>query len=142
MNRGKRYRQYLQSADWKSKRQFATDAAEGRCQLCNAGPPLQVLHRTYENVPNERPGDLIVLCVGCHFRFHRKPRPDVSKAERRKQLDEQILAILGSGPMTYKRMKAQLRAPAGQIWSRTRKLINAKKVEWCRGGTQLQLKES
>ncbi len=64
------YRSYLQSAAWKQRRREAIQRAGGRCQVCNSSGPLEVHHRTYKRVGRELPGDLTVLCRGCHARFH------------------------------------------------------------------------
>lgn len=66
------YYKYLQTKEWKCKRKNAIEKAGGRCQLCNRGEDsiLHVHHRTYENVGDEAPGDLIVLCGRCHAKFH------------------------------------------------------------------------
>lgn len=66
------YHKYLQSEHWKAIRNEAIERAGGRCQLCNKPGILHVHHRTYENVSNEKPGDLIVLCGHCHAKFHDK----------------------------------------------------------------------
>lgn len=68
------YREYLQTPEWKRRRQEHLNAAGERCQVCNRGPgkgtSLHVHHRTYANRGNERFNDLIVLCGGCHQYFH------------------------------------------------------------------------
>lgn len=64
------YHEYLQSEGWKVRRQWKLEAAGDRCQLCDATHHLQVHHRTYERLGNERISDLIVLCEGCHRKFH------------------------------------------------------------------------
>lgn len=65
------YREYLRSAHWKVTREAALQRAGHRCQLCGShSGTLEVHHNTYENIGNERPEDLIVLCRDCHGRFH------------------------------------------------------------------------
>lgn len=66
------YKHYLQTEHWKSIRSEAIKQADYKCQLCNKNAHLQVHHRTYENRGNEKSGDLIVLCKGCHAKFHNK----------------------------------------------------------------------
>lgn len=64
------YRKYLQSPEWKRRRQKAIDAANYTCQRCGQGQeehnPLEVHHRSYENFGNETEKDLIVVCKNCH----------------------------------------------------------------------------
>ena len=66
------YAGYLRTATWAGVRYGALERAEWRCQLCNSKGPLHVHHRTYENVRNEKPADLTVLCAPCHAKFHDK----------------------------------------------------------------------
>lgn len=66
------YDEYLQTPEWEDRRKIAIEKAGGRCQLCNRNGKLHVHHRTYENRGSERDGDLIVLCAGCHAKFHDK----------------------------------------------------------------------
>ena len=66
------YHGYLRTKLWEDKRNQKLKEAEYRCQLCNSNDSLQVHHRTYDNVFNERKSDLIVLCRKCHALFHGK----------------------------------------------------------------------
>ena len=70
------YSDYLQTSHWQSKRQEALSYADNRCQLCNKNSELHVHHRTYENLWNEPPSDLTVLCKDCHAKFHDKIEVD------------------------------------------------------------------
>lgn len=60
------YLAYLNSAEWKSKRNAALRRFGFRCERCNAKRDLQVHHKTYERMGYERDADLEVLCVDCH----------------------------------------------------------------------------
>ena len=72
------YDGYLTTAWWASVRAGAMERAGGRCQVCNAdGPILDVHHRTYERLGQERDSDLTVLCRGCHELFHANGRLEV-----------------------------------------------------------------
>jgi 5-methylcytosine-specific restriction endonuclease McrA len=64
------YRDYLQSDDWKYRRDRALRRAGFRCQVCSGNGELHVHHRTYVRRGNEAKGDLIVLCATCHQLFH------------------------------------------------------------------------
>jgi len=64
------YAEYLQTTHWHFKRSDALKRSKYRCQLCNSTKRLDVHHRTYENLGNEEPEDLIVLCRKCHEHFH------------------------------------------------------------------------
>jgi hypothetical protein len=65
---------YLQTDHWKRVRKEAIERAGHRCQLCNRHyneATLQAHHRTYDRRGQEEPGDLTVLCVDCHGKFHK-----------------------------------------------------------------------
>ncbi len=65
------YLDYLASPEWRAKRMLALKRAGFCCQLCNyGGAPLDVHHRTYARLGDERVEDLTVLCRKCHDAFH------------------------------------------------------------------------
>lgn len=70
------YRQYLNSPAWEAKRRQALERAGQRCQTCGRRRDLEVHHNTYSNLGDEKPEDLVVLCLYCHrlFKF-RMPAP-------------------------------------------------------------------
>lgn len=68
--RGMPYREYLRTSEWRARRLVALERAEHRCQVCNTPERLDVHHRTYEHIGEERDEDLLVLCRGCHGLFH------------------------------------------------------------------------
>ena len=65
-----RYKRYLQSDEWKEKREKIMVFWDFKCALCFSPRGLQVHHRTYARVGNERLQDLILLCNRCHGKFH------------------------------------------------------------------------
>ncbi len=64
------YHAYLQSDAWHQKREFMLRRAGYRCQVCNKKGRLELHHRTYERLGEERMEDLLVLCSSCHGLFH------------------------------------------------------------------------
>jgi hypothetical protein len=60
--------EYYLSPEWALKRAFALNRAEGRCERCQTKGRLEAHHLTYENLFNEKPEDLEVLCPKCHHR--------------------------------------------------------------------------
>ena len=66
----KAYWCYLQSPQWQAVRQKALKKAKNRCSLCNGKKRLNVHHRTYERIGQERASDVTVLCASCHERHH------------------------------------------------------------------------
>ncbi len=69
------YEEYLRTPYWKRRREEKLQAVGHRCQLCNRGSgTLDVHHRTYERLGEERDVDLTVLCRACHDTFHEHRR--------------------------------------------------------------------
>ncbi len=65
------YEDYLKSAYWQQRRFFALRRAGFRCQVCNTDKKkLNVHHRSYERIGEEKYADIIVLCEDCHKLFH------------------------------------------------------------------------
>lgn len=60
--------EYLQTREWKDRKERMLQHVGYRCQLCNGKRHLSVQHRTYERRGNELDADLIVLCRRCDVR--------------------------------------------------------------------------
>lgn len=70
------YKRYLKSPRWEAKRKMYF-AKYGRvCQACKKrGGPLNLHHKSYDNLFNEPLADLVALCLDCHREveaLHRK----------------------------------------------------------------------
>lgn len=74
------YRDYLQSPEWAVVRRLALEQADHACRLCGGRDGLDVHHRTYERLGQERLADVIVLCRDCHSRFHDRTMSDDPRA--------------------------------------------------------------
>ena len=71
--KGKPYGEYLKTKEWQQTRRRALKSAGYKCQLCGTdGVQLHVHHKTYDNIGEEKPDDLIVLCKACHKKQHGK----------------------------------------------------------------------
>lgn len=76
------YQAYLKSPHWKAVRAWAIERAGGVCQICRSGGLLEAHHNNYKNLGAELPGDLIVLCRGCHGLYStRLPPPPLNDDE-------------------------------------------------------------
>ena len=64
------YKDYLKSDHWKNTRDRVAEYWGHRCAVCNSPDNVQVHHRTYEHIGQERMQDLILLCDDCHRKFH------------------------------------------------------------------------
>ena len=68
------YREYLQSATWKMKRQESLIRAGHKCEMCGSEDRLEVHHKTYDRFGQEMAVDLTVLCRSCHEKADTKRR--------------------------------------------------------------------
>lgn len=64
------YVAYLKTDHWDRVRRAELRAAEYRCRLCYAQTGLEVHHRSYERLGEERPADVFAICGTCHSRQH------------------------------------------------------------------------
>ena len=71
--KAKPYSEYLKTKEWQQTRRRALKSAGYKCQLCGTdNVELHVHHKTYDNIGEEKPDDLIVLCKACHEKQHGK----------------------------------------------------------------------
>lgn len=82
-----RYRRYLQSDAWKTKRKSVLQAAGFRCRRCGA-PATEVHHETYKRIYNERMSDLTALCSKCHEAAHTRTPKRKKKITPKKNGDQ------------------------------------------------------
>ena len=90
-SRKERYDAYIASDAWRENRKPALEYAEHRCQVCNTDKHLDVHHRTYERLGNEKPNDLTVLCRSCHELFETSGRK-LAKPKT-KRINGQVVTI-------------------------------------------------
>mgnify|MGYP000388767799 CR=1 FL=1 len=64
------YWKYLKSEHWQTMRRLALERAEGQCAICGASERVEVHHRDYSRLGEERLADLTVLCDPCHELYH------------------------------------------------------------------------
>lgn len=67
-----KYTRYLQSPEWKNKRELVLKRDNYKCQACLTGLATQVHHKSYEFVDlsgSEPCFDLISVCYPCHTRI-------------------------------------------------------------------------
>lgn len=68
--RAMEYADYLQTPEWRRRRDARIHLANRRCQRCDARRELQVHHLSYERLGAEWDTDLEVLCRSCHEGHH------------------------------------------------------------------------
>jgi len=67
------YEEYLQTEHWLHFKAEALKASGYKCRVCNGNDVLlNVHHNNYDNRGRETFNDVIVLCEGCHGKFHNK----------------------------------------------------------------------
>lgn len=66
----RKYQKYIASAKWKKRRLAVIEARGGRCEQCGGRERLQVHHKSYAHLFNERDSELQVLCRACHVAKH------------------------------------------------------------------------
>lgn len=67
--RQKRYGMYLQSTNWKLKRDLVVKLAQGKCEVCK-NEAEHVHHWTYSRLGVELLEDLVAVCEPCHTKIH------------------------------------------------------------------------
>lgn len=71
-----KYKTYLTSDTWKLKRKTVFAARGRKCERCPSTKVLQIHHKNYDSLYNERLEDLEILCLVCHKKEHKKkPKP-------------------------------------------------------------------
>lgn len=66
------YRRYLESPEWRARRNAVLKRDGFRCVHCGTTRRLQVHHITYARVGNERDDDLVTLCERHHAQLEGK----------------------------------------------------------------------
>jgi len=60
------YIAYLNTPEWKERREEFLEEANHECEECGSSKNLQVHHLTYDNLGHEEFDDVEVLCDVCH----------------------------------------------------------------------------
>lgn len=68
------YNRYIHSDKWKAKREAAFEKYGRKCSRCSSEHELEVHHKTYKRLGNEKLGDLQILCKTCHKNHHVRKR--------------------------------------------------------------------
>jgi len=71
-----KYKEYLQSGEWKHIKSIKLKKANFTCEGCNEkNRVMEVHHLTYERIGMELLTDLAVYCTECHNVAHGKSKP-------------------------------------------------------------------
>ena len=61
-----KYQAVLSSERWKNLKDLFIRAQNGKCGRCNKSGKLELHHKTYERLGDEKYSDLELLCASCH----------------------------------------------------------------------------
>jgi len=81
------YHAYLESPEWRQKRDLVLTRSNGLCEVCG-GLAVLAHHLTYAHAGNEFLFELVALCKRCHDRIH-DPNPEI---EGLKSVEEYALS--------------------------------------------------
>lgn len=73
------YNSYIQSAEWKEKRELALQRDKHICQRCKTNKANHVHHITYANIGNEYLYEIVSLCWYCHKLIHNTEKINYSE---------------------------------------------------------------
>lgn len=76
------YKEYLQTEHWQLKREQALKYFNYECSACGTKFNLNVHHKRYDNLFEEKIEDLAVFCKRCHNNFHERDNQGNSLADR------------------------------------------------------------
>lgn len=85
------YSDYLNSQHWLKFRNKIIFERGYRCEECGWDENLNVHHDSYDNLGNEKPSDVRLLCYRCHMEFHENENADFFRNEEIKAKDYFIL---------------------------------------------------
>lgn len=74
-----KYKAYLLSKEWMEVKIDLLQLRGCKCEKCKSVKPankLQIHHKTYVRIFNEKPSDLIILCARCHMKQHKDIVPN------------------------------------------------------------------
>ena len=75
-----KYDQYMESDEWRSRRNKVLKRAGGTCEGCLERPATQVHHLNYRRLGEEMLFDLVAVCDECHAICHPPEEEDESEA--------------------------------------------------------------
>lgn len=73
------YKAYLNSDDWRTRSKEWREHWGFRCAICYSADRLDVHHRTYERIGEERETDCIAICRHCHKFADKRRKREAAK---------------------------------------------------------------
>jgi hypothetical protein len=127
--RNSRYREYLNSLEWKSRRQAVRERCKGICERCSKYLVDEVHHLTYANVFNEPLEDLQGLCRPCHSFTHGGSGIDPVLKSIRVKVAFKIIEYWDSEKNKFRRVPLDTIPEENFEWERSS--IDGKLIEVC-----------
>jgi hypothetical protein len=109
-----RYLAYLNSSEWKKKRQAVLERSGGICERCRKFRVDEVHHLTYAHVFNEPLEDLQGVCKPCHAFLHQGSGLDPLADSIHIKVSLRVIEYWDSGAEKFRRVSgASLNKPRG-----------------------------
>lgn len=106
-----KYHEYLLSPEWKEFRKKAFEHYGKKCAHCKRTKRLQIHHKTYINIFNEKLEDVMILCELHHARIHGiKLGKPIKKKKRKKSKIEKAKNFKPKKQRQYKKVKGNHQA--------------------------------
>ena len=102
----RRYREYLNSPEWKAKRKAVLKRSGGICERCRRYLVDEVHHLTYANVLDEPLEDLQGLYKPCHGFLHQESGVDPLAESVYVKVSGYVMEYRQKGTWKYRRIKA------------------------------------
>jgi hypothetical protein len=115
MTRKEEYHNYLKSPEWKAFRKLAFEHYGRKCSECDRTKTLQIHHKTYDNIFNEKLEDVVVLCEYHHKKVHgiKTEKPKQKKLNKTKIPKEVRFRFVGRKKKKNRQLKS------GKKWLKT-----------------------
>ncbi len=86
-----KYINYIASDEWRGRKQAKLDSSK-RCSVCGETEGLQLHHKNYDRLGEERSDNLVLLCKACHWIMDSERKGDKKigakyKSFRKKHID-------------------------------------------------------
>jgi hypothetical protein len=85
-----RYFERVRSPEWRGLKAHLMRYRGNRCERCGDYVPLELHHKSYDRLGNERASDLELVCRACH---QEADRERAAEGERRKREAIRVTAI-------------------------------------------------
>lgn len=133
------YKEYINSKEWKKKKQEVFNERGKECEQCGAQHYIHVHHLNYDNLGNENLEDLQILCYRCHMskhdeyfnKFVLKKKPVLEKKKKKRKSKKRIKDKKHYGLIKHKEYKKILNSDKAKKQIAKTKEQKALQLELC-----------